>query len=199
MEWISLDDDGEIEFVSEEVKLVPELQNLLSLKYNKGPKDADGRKRIRAKQELKYLYLAYSSKSPYRDYYKEEKIAEARSDCEFDSSWKESPELTALIEKFSKGPSNKTTRSLQTVEEFLEKFEKHLKSVDLNERTSAGTIVHDPSKIMNTLKSLPDFLITIKELERQAKNDTIRTVKSKGDHELGWMATAKPVRKENEE
>jgi hypothetical protein len=203
MEWIKLNKDGEIEFVSEECKLVPEVQTLLSLKYNKGSKDHDGRKRYRALDELKYMYLAYSPKSPYKDFYEDERIAEAKIDCNFSKEWKESEELKACIVKYSKGSVSKITRSLGTVEKFLEKFEKHLNSIDLNERNAGGGLVHDPAKVMATLGRLPDFLQTIQELERAAKNDIIASPKSKGDHELGWMAmnknNVKPKQREEDE
>lgn len=188
MEWLKLNNEGEIEIVSEEIKLVPELQELYSLKYNKGPKDADGRKKFRCLKELKYLYLVYSLKSPYNDYTTEDRIKEAKQDTQLPEDWKESPELKALIEKYQKGQVNKVTRSLRVVEGFLEKFEKHLEEIKLDERNANGGLVHDPGKIMTTLKQLPDYLMTLQELERQARHDIIRTPTSKGDHELGWMA-----------
>jgi len=188
MEWLKLNNEGEIEFVSQEIKLVPELQEMFTLKYNKGNKDADGRKKFRLMNELKYLYLVYSLKSPYNDYTTEDKHKEALSDCGFPVDWKPSPELKALIEKYQKGQVNKVTRSLRVVESFLEKFEKHLESIQLDERNANGGLVHDPGKIMTTLKQLPDYLMTLQELERQARHDIIRTPTSKGDHELGWMA-----------
>lgn len=192
MEWIRLNKDGEIEFVAEEVKLVPEVQTLMSLKYNKGLKDHDGRKKYKALTELKYMYLAYSPKSPYKDFYEDERIAEARVDCNFPKEWRESEELKACIAKYLKGSVSKITRALATTERFLEKFEKQLNSIDLNERNQmSGAVIHDPKKIMDTLKSLPDFLTTIHELEKAARNDVIAAPKSKGDHELGWMAMNK--------
>ena len=100
MEWIKLDEEGEVQFVTEECKLVPEIQELQSLKYNKGKGDIDGRKRFRSKQELKYLYLTYSPKSPYKDYSERERIEEAKKDCRFSEFWVESPELKLLIPKF---------------------------------------------------------------------------------------------------
>lgn len=203
MEWINVNAEGELE-ITDEAKLVPEVQALLTLKYNKGPKDHDGRKRFRVHEELRYMRLVYSPKSPYRDYYEDERIAEARLDCGFPKEWVESPELKAAIGKYIKGAVSKVSRSLNTTERFLEKFEKHLNKIDLDERTATGGIVHDPAKVMNTLKALPDFLQTIQELERQAKNDIIANPKSKGDHELGWMAlnktnNAKRVRENSDE
>lgn len=195
MEWLKINAEGELEFVAEEVKLVPEVQALLSLKYNKGPKDHDGRKRYRAMEELRYMYLAYSPKSPYKDYLEDERTKEAKDDCKFPDSWTESAELQACIAKYKKGTISKITRSLNTVERFLEKFEKHLNSIDLDERTQMGALIHDPAKVMTTLSKLPQFLKTIQELEMAAKNDLVVTPSSKGDHELGWMAVTKPVEK----
>lgn len=202
MEWLRLNIDGEIEFVTEEVKLIPEVQTLRSMKYNKGPKDHDGRKGYKALNELKYMYLAYSPGSPYKDFYKHEQIAEAKIDCKLPSDWKESEELKAVIVKYEKSSPSKLTRSLKTAEGFLEKFENHLNNIDLNERNAGGGLVHDPAKVMTTLAKLPDFLQTIQELEKAARNGSIASPKSKGDHELGWMAmntnNTKPKQRENE-
>lgn len=188
MEWLKLNNEGEIEFVSEEIKLVPELQEMWTLKYNKGPKDSDGRKKFRLMNELKYLYLMYSLKSPYNDYTSEDRHKEALTDCGLPLDWKPSKEFEALVKKYEKGSLNKVTRSLKVVEGFLEKFENHLKEIKLDERNANGGLVHDAGKIMSTLKQLPDYLMTLQELERQARHDIIRTPTSKGDHELGWMA-----------
>jgi hypothetical protein len=188
MEWLKLDENGEIQFVSEECKLVPEVQALLTLNYNKQPRDHDGRKKFRAKNELKYLYLAYSLKSPYRDYSEKERIEEAKLDCNLDGSWTPSPELIALIEKYKRGTPGKINRLLTTVTKFIDKFETHLNTVDLNERTATGGLIHSPKAIIDTLERLPRLAETLQELENQAKLGIISKVTSKGDHEVGWMA-----------
>lgn len=51
MEWFQITDEGEIEFVSKEIKLIPEVRAILSLEYNKGDKDFEGRKKVRAKKK----------------------------------------------------------------------------------------------------------------------------------------------------
>lgn len=188
MEWLKINDNDEIEFVSEEVKLVPEVQALMVLKYNKSKGDIDGRRRHRALNELKYMYLAYSPKSPYRDYTPVEAIIQAKSDCQLPTDWEESTELKALIIKFKKGSQNKVTRLLNTALLFLEKLEAHLNTIDLNERNLAsGALIHKASDIINTLQKLPGLAETIQQLEVQARLGTIKTVGARGDQETGWM------------
>lgn len=191
MEWIKINDEGEIEFVSEEVKLVPEIQALKTLAYNKGPGDHDGRKKLRAKTELKYLYLVYSPKSPYKDYSEVDRVAEAKLDCKLPDSWEESTELKLLIPKFKKGNSSKVERLLATVTKFLDKFEIHLNTIDLTERTATGGLLYDPKKILETLNQLPKVAATVQELEQQVKYGLISTTKVQGDHELGWAGVNK--------
>lgn len=191
MEWLRLNEDDEVEFVMEEVRLVPEIQTMMTLKYNRQPGDVDGRKKTRAKQEFKYMYLVYSRKSPYADYSEEERVIEAKRDCKFPESWKEGEELKEAIAKYLKGSVNKITRSLKTTERFLEKFEEHLNKINLDERKGNGDLVHDPKGIMATLKQLPGFLETIHELEKQALHGIIGSARSRGDQELGWTAIRK--------
>lgn len=200
MEWIKLNEDGEVEFVTEECKLVPEIQAIQTLNYNKGKGDIDGRKRVRAKQELKYLYLAYSPKSPYKDYSERERLEESKKDCNFSEHWIESPELKALIPKFVRGTQNKIVRSINTINKFLDKFDKHLNELDLNERNLSGGLIHNPKSIMQTLEELPELALKLADLERQARTDTVqKATGSKGDHELGWMGLSNTTRSKSKE
>ncbi len=198
MEWLKVNEDtGDVEFATEEIGLIPEMAVLKTLNYNKAPGDIDGRKRFRGKEELRYMYLVYSPMSGYRDYSEEERMAEAKIDCKFKADWKPGEELKTAINKYIKGSVNKVGRSLKTAEKFLERLEGHLENIDLNERNASGGLVHDPAKIMNTLKQLPDFLITLQELERQSRLGIMASPKTKGDHELGWMALPQPKLKSN--
>lgn len=188
MEWLRLNAEGEIEFVSEEVKLVPELQHLLSTKYNKQEGDKEGRKKYRALTELKYMYLVYSYKSPYRDYSDEEKVKEAKLDCGFPESWEMSTELQLVVKKYEKGSPSKLARLLKTTESVLDKLDAYYRDIDFTERDKADKLVYDPKEVMSSLKQLPGLAATLQELEQQVKLGHVGTPKSKGDHELGWMA-----------
>lgn len=187
MDWLRITEDGEVEVTSDEVKLTPEYQTCNSLAYNKSKGDADGRKKYRFKDELKYMCLAYSQKSPYKDYNEKERIEEARLDCKLKPDWVESPELKKLIEKYVNNSPNKVQRLLRTTERFIDKFEIHLNSIDLNEKNSAGSLIHKPTDIMATLERLPRLAETLFELESQARMGAITKHSSRGDHELGWM------------
>lgn len=188
MEWLRLNDDGEIEFVSEEIKLVPEMQALLALKYNKAKGDLDGRKRYRALNELKYMYLNYSIKGPYRDYSDADRLVEAKLDCSLPGEWEESTELKLLIPKYLKGSKSKLARLLTTTEGVLDKLDAYFNSINLLEKKDNGEYVNDPKKIMDALKQLPGLAQTLQELEQQVKIGSIGNPRSKGDHTLGWMA-----------
>ncbi len=188
MEWLKLNDDtGEVSLVAEEVKLVPELQLITTLTYNKGPKDHEGRKKYRAKSELKYLYLAYSLKSPYRDFSEPERILEAKKDCGLPEEWRESSELKALVVRYKASTPGKVNRLLNTVAKFMDKFETYLNKIDLDERNASGGLVYKATDVMATLERLPRLAETLQELENQAKLGVIAKVTSKGDHEIGWM------------
>jgi hypothetical protein len=202
MDWLRLNTEGEIEFVSEEVKLVPELQTLLALKYNKGPKDNDGRKRFKALAELKYLYLVYSPKSPYKDYSDHERLEEAKKDCLFPNEWEESTELKLLVPKFIKGNTSKISRMLQTAEGVLDKLDSYLRNIDFTEKLESGVLLHKPKEVIDTLKQLPSLAANLQELEQQVRQGHVGTPKSKGDHEVGWMALNgdnKPKQREDED
>lgn len=195
MEWIKINEDGKVELEAEEIKLIPEVQTLLSLAYNKQKGDNEGRKKYRALEELKYMYLAYSPKSPYRDFTQAERLAEAKIDCNFPEAWIESPELQAVIAKYQRSSLNKVANLLKTVTGFLDKFDTHLNTLNLNERLASGGLVHSPKSIMETLERLPRLAQTLQELEIQAKLGIITKTSSRGDSEVGWMALEENKRK----
>jgi hypothetical protein len=187
MEWLKINQEGIVEFASEEIKLVPEVQALLALKYNKQKGDLDGRKRYRALAELKYVYLAYSSKSPYSDYSEQERLEEAKLDCELAADWIESDELKAVVLKYQKGSMSKIERLLRTAEKVIDKLDIHLNSVDLAEKKENGEYVNKPKEIIDTLKQLPALAQTLQNLEQQVKRGVVGTMTAKGDQEPGWM------------
>jgi hypothetical protein len=187
MEWLKINQEGIVEFASEEIKLVPEVQALLALKYNKQKGDLDGRKRYRALAELKYVHLAYSSKSPYSDYSEQERLDEAKADCELPTEWVESDELKAVITKYQKGSISKIERLLRTAEKVIDKLDTHLNSVDLKEKKENGEYVNKPKEIIDTLKQLPSLAQTLQNLEQQVKRGVVGTVTARGDNETGWM------------
>ncbi len=156
----------------------------MSLKYNKRNGDLDGRKRYRALEELKYLHLAYSTKSPYRDYSDNERLEESKKDCGFSSNWEESTELKLLIPKFIKGTTSKLARLLQTTESVLDKLDSYYKTIDFS--LGAENRV-EPKEVIESLNKLPKLAQTLQELERQVKTGSVGTTKSKGDHETGWI------------
>jgi hypothetical protein len=188
MEWLKINEEGEIEFVSQEVKLVPEVQAILALNYNKQKGDNEGKKKYRAKAECKYLFLVYSNKSPYKDYNEQERIAEAKIDCNFGPEWVGSPELKKLVPKFLKGNQPKVAKLLLTVQRFVDRFEAHLDNIDLNERNASGGLVHKPTDIMGTLERLPRLAETLQELENQVKSGVIVKSSVRGDQEEGWLS-----------
>lgn len=200
MDWFKINDEGEIEFVNEEVKLVPEVQAMLRANYNKGPGDHDGRKKLKAKKEIKYLVLGYSRKSPYADYNEKERLKQAFIDAKLEEPWNPSVELEALIPKFKEGNKNRVTRMIYAAMRFLDKLETQIDSIDLNERNmTSGALIHNPKQVMDTLRGLPAMAETLTELERQARTDIVKKTSSKGDHELGWMSGGEKITKRAEE
>lgn len=191
MEWIKINEDGEVELLMEEVKLVPELVAMNTRAYNKAAGDHEGRLKKRVKQELKYLYLAYSLKSPYKDYSSKERIEEARKDCNFPEGWEESEELKLLIHKYTKANPSRITRLLHTAENTVDKLRDFLDEIDLSQKDEYGKLVHTTASVLKTLEQLPAVAQTLAELERQSRTDIIHNTKTRGDQELGWMASTK--------
>lgn len=185
---VRVDDDGEVIGIEDEYKVMPEFKALWTLDYNKGPRDHDGRKRLRAKSELLYMWSMYSPRTPYRDYSEKDREEQSREDSSLPPEWEPSKELSVAIEKYKKCTETRFYKLLLGAEKAIDKVRDYLNTVDLTQTTSGGSLVNHPTDVMRVISDLPKMAAALKSLEEQAKYDIVSTSKSKGDHEVGWMA-----------
>lgn len=191
-EILRINEDGEVEITNEGVELIEVVKVLKSLNYNKQQGDHDGRKRLRLKNELKYVFLVHHPRSPYREYSDSEKDIEAKLEIGLPSDWVMSTELKLFITKFRDYTYTRLMKLLDAAEKAIDKVRDYLEKVDFSERTGTGNVVNHPTDIMKLIADMPKVASGLRELQQQAKTQMVGArSKSRGDHETGWIMEEK--------
>lgn len=191
---LKIDEAGEIiGFEEEELSTLSVFKSILTLKYNQQPGDIDGRKRNRAKAEMKYVFLRYDPRSPYREYNEVDRENESRIEVGFPADWAPSVELKLFIQAYEKiVNSDRFMRLCKAAESAIDKLETHLKNIDFTEKNNSGGLVNNPKDVINIISSLPQVAAGLKALQEQAKYNLLSPSKSKGDQEMGWLMEERP-------
>lgn len=188
MKLTKIDDNGNVTGITDEFRSMPEFRTIWTLEYNKGKGDHDGRKRDRAKAELLYVEYMYNPKTPYRDYSEKDREEQARLDTGLTGDWEPSKELLSVIKKYKDSVTTRFYKLLTAAENAIDKIRNYLDTVDLTKETSSGNLVNHPTDVIKVLSDLPKLATALKALQEQAKYDLVSSSKTKGDHEVGWMA-----------
>lgn len=182
-------EEGEfVGFENNEVTAIPAFKAMLALNYNKQKGDIDGRKRFRAKSEFFYMYLMYDPRSPYVNYTEQERHEESLRDAGLDSDWKPSEEFNKVKEKYLLCVESRFYKVLKSAEKALDQIRVFLDSVDLSDPSKSTT---KPKDIIDIIADLPKVSASLSQLQEQAKLSLSPVSQSKGDHELGFLATRK--------
>lgn len=165
--------DGNIALEKDEVMLHPEIQEMITMKYNKGPDDYDGRRRERAFKEFTYVYLMYDYASTYAELDEKDRHIYSLRSARLPQDYVISKEMKALIEMYKKEQA-KTSLSLSLlikVRESAHKLGGYFDKVDFEEKDEQGKLVYDIRQYMNTVKELGNVLEGLHKLEQQVKSE----------------------------
>ena len=178
--------DGKVKLLREELELIPEFRPLLALSYNKGEGDVDGRKRQRAEREFTYMWFMYSFLTPYYDFSEEERQAEALKTAGLPPDYKLSDELKTAIVRYQSIQNTLVLRLINAARKGIDKLISYYETIDFNERTMNGAVVHDPGKFMASVSKIADLQDQLQKLddlqrkELQTLSNSMKTTKQMG-------------------
>lgn len=135
------------------------------------------RNKAKAKGELAYIYHMVSANSPYFYLSEDEKESAIINDfipLDIRSKWKPSEKVKLAIKKFETMPPNDSPsiRMLKAANGVADKLAGYFDSVDFTEiNEETGNLLHDPKRVMDTLKGLSNTINEIRELEASVKRD----------------------------
>lgn len=147
---------GNVELNTPEILLVKEFEVLLDNERNKCKEDPEGKYKLRAFREFKYIQLAINWQSPYADYAEQERHREAIKDANLTESEWNNPEFRAACRKYRDlQESNRSIKMLQAAQNTVDKFVDYFNNIDPEERDEqTGKPIYKVKDIMAELSSL---------------------------------------------
>lgn len=198
MRLFEIDDNHQVRPNREFIGLIPEFKALLV--GDKGSKgDSDGRRKLKARAQLAYIYFLVDFGSPLRDWEPIEKEREARNYAGLSEEDAKDKDLQLAIAKYTE-LQYKNARSLRTFDRMklgLDKLDDYLGDVDLTTTDKKGELVHDADKYRKTMEGMTSLYDKFHAFEKYVEEDlkksesTIQGNRTLGDQELRRNPTMK--------
>ena len=155
------------------ILLVPEFAALLETERNKSESDPEGKYKLRAFKEFKYIYLAEHWQSPYSDYLPSDKYEAAKRDSGITEEEFNDPIFRAACRKFvALQDSNPSLRLLQSAKTTVNRLVEYFDNIDPQERSEVdGKPIYKAKDILAELATLPKVQESLSILENQVKKD----------------------------
>ena len=180
-------DTNSLEVDESSVLLIKEFRDLWDISRNKCTEDKTGKKRLKAYNELTYIYLTLDFKSPYLQYSEGEKHQDALIDAGLTEEDLRDEKFLAAYHKYEEMQDSDPILSLiKTAYKTLHKMQIHLDNIDFEEIDNDGRELHKPKDVLADIASIATMRTKLKELEdTHKKNLAEAEAKVRGDVELG--------------
>lgn len=155
------------------ILLIPEFAALLETERNKSKQDPEGKYKLRAFKEFKYIYLAEHWQSPYADYLQADKYEAAKRDSGITEEEFNDPIFRNACRKFvALQDSNPSLRLLQSAKTTVNRLVEYFDNIDPQERSEVdGKPIFKAKDILAELATLPKVQESLSILENQVKKD----------------------------
>lgn len=180
---------GRIELNEIGILLTPEFAKLLEPERNKCRLDPEGKYKERAFREFKYIYLMLNWKSPYADYYEQDRHQASLKAAKItDKEW-EDPDFRAACRAYQEiKESDRTWKLLKSVYNIIDRLTIYFDSiVDFDARREDGTPIYKAKDVIAEAKSVGPLLDEIQQAEVRYKKSLEKTNKIKGDQVPGFF------------
>lgn len=180
---------GTIELNTPEILLVREFEALLDPERNKCDSDKEGKFKLRAFREFKYIYLAIHWNSPYADYYAQDKHQESLKDAEMSEEEFNDPLFRAACRKFKElQDSNRSIKLLEAARITVDRCIQYFLTVDPLERDEVTfKPIYKVKDIQAELSNLNKVHESLVQLESQVKKELQETSSLRGNAEDGYL------------
>lgn len=187
MEKILIYNDGEVQLQREELELIPEFKELLSLAYNKQEGDRDGRKRLRAFKEFTYMWFTHSYNSPYREYDDKERRTEALATAQLPETYEFSTAYQLAEKKYLALTETRILKLIKAAEKAVDNLRAFLETVDFTLTTDNGNLKYKPSEVIRVISELDKVSEGLETLADRQKREKKEFSSTRGAQEAGWL------------
>lgn len=171
-----------IELNMPEILLVREFNELMKNERNICKEDSTGQYGLRAFREFTYIWLAIDWRSPYSDYFEQERHQEALKDAQLTEEEWNNPEFRAACRKYRAiQEENRSIKMLKAAQNTTDKFIDYFNNVDPEERDpQTGKPVFKVKDLIAEISNLSKVHEELKTLEQMVKQDMTQTTTVRG-------------------
>ena len=140
------------------------------IRRDKGMKgDHDGRKKLKTKKELAYIYHMNDYRSPYASVDSSVRYDKVVEDLFADYDWQPDEIVKKAEQKYNELTETHMTKLLKSARNATKKLEQFLNDVDLTERDDNGKPVYSAKDLIDNLTKLGQVSKGLDDLEEQVK------------------------------
>ncbi len=178
--------------------VVPNTETLLISPFKEIWKRDNSKDKSNALEELTYIEFMTSLKktNPFRQYIDDKKHDAIVKDVITIPNWKPDELVCKGIDKiyqFQKEASTSLSLFL-AAKKGIEKVSEYLSTVDLEERTKSGGLVHKASDVTRTLNDIEKTINNFKSLEKKVHEELSEETKTRGGKEISPFALKDSVK-----
>lgn len=172
-----------------DVLLIREFAALWDLERNKCKQDPTGKQRLRAYRELAYMHLMLNFKSPYADYYEQERHQEALKDANLTEEEWADPIFREACRKYKELlNSSRSLKLIKSAQGMVDKITDYFDTIDLNERDEfTGKPIFKTKDVMTEMQNVSKIVEELKTLEYMYKKEQEAESDVRGGAEIGFM------------
>lgn len=179
---------GQVTLNVPEILLINEFKKLTEKNRNKCKEDKTGKDLIRAFKEFTYIYLCLHWRSPYADYYEQDRHEAALKDSGLTEEEFNDPDFRAACRKFNElQDSNRSIRLLKAAQNTIDKFVDYFDNVDVEERGADGKPIYKVKEIMGELSNLHKVNEELQILQQQVQKEISETSQIRANAEDGFL------------
>ena len=167
-------------------------QKLHSLAYNKAPGDSDGRKRVRGRKEMIYIYFYCDYRSEFHNYPDDQRDRESLEASGLGENYIASPELIAAIGVYTHliNTGNMVLGLLESARIAVNKLKNNFGRISIEiEETDGLDIVEKKmnimGKLMDNLGKIPKVIKDMDSIEERVLKEESSHTRIQGGAEIG--------------
>jgi len=179
MKLFKLDADYDVKPEKETIMLIPEFAALWALKYNKGSKDVDGRKRFRGRAEIQFLYFFCDYRSEFSELTVSERREAAFNAAGLDPEYAISGTLKGAEQKYLEMQETRELKLLKAAYGTIDKLQVYFHEITIDDKNAKSTL--------ENLAKLGQVLTGLKKLEEQVRKQEQKDGGTRGSAEKGFL------------
>lgn len=195
MNLFNITESFDAEINKEWILLIPAFSNLV--RADKGSTgDSEGRKKLKARKQLAYVYFMVDFRSPIYEYEKKQKHEEALRYTGLTTADTELSVVQDAIKEYDhlQKIQARSLRTLESAKLGMDALDDYMQNIDFKKTDKMGKLLNSPKEFVDNLKNLNKAYDEIEKFEKRVMQDLKETSSIRGSATLGDKERTKDVK-----